>query len=69
MIVPVSATGKVCFTSNVPVDLVVDVNGWTLEGAGFVPVTPTRVFDTRPGTPPALRTVAKVKVGPRHRSR
>jgi hypothetical protein len=30
----------------------------------FNPVTPTRVFDTRAGTPPALRNVAKGRVGP-----
>ena len=30
----------------------------------FNPVTPARVFDTRAGTPPALREVAKGRVGP-----
>ncbi|MBK5332182.1 MAG: hypothetical protein JJD93_09435 [Ilumatobacteraceae bacterium] len=31
--------------------------------ADFIPVDPTRVFDTRPESPPALRVVDKVKVG------
>ena len=32
----------------------------------FNPVTPTRVFDTRVGTPAHLRDVAKLRVGPNH---
>ena len=64
VILPVSARGTVCFSSSTPVDIVVDVNGWFRADAGFVPVTPTRVFDTRQGTPAALRAVAKQLVGP-----
>ncbi len=64
VLTPVSASGSVCFTSDVPTYLVVDVNGWFKSPSGFTPVTPTRVFDTRPGTPVALRSVAQVRVGP-----
>ena len=64
VILPVSARGTVCFSSSTPVDIVVDVNGWFRAAAGFVPVTPTRVYDTRSGTPAALRPVAKQLVGP-----
>jgi hypothetical protein len=64
VLVPVSPEGTVCFTANQPVDLAVDVNGWFASDAGLTPVTPTRVFDTRPNTPEALRTVDEVKVGP-----
>jgi hypothetical protein len=56
VIVPVGDDGHVHFYSSVGVDLVADVLGWvTADGAAsrttglFVPVKPTRVFDTRPG--------------------
>jgi hypothetical protein len=62
VIAPVSADGHVCFYSNAPTDLVVDVNGWYATGNGFNRVDPTRVFDTRPGEP-ALLPVDKIKVG------
>ena len=59
-----SAAGTVCFYSPVPVDLVVDLNGWFFAGPGFTPVV------ARPGvrhpsgqSPSALRTVPKVQVG------
>jgi hypothetical protein len=62
-IVPVSATGTVCFFSNVPADIVVDINGWLTAGRGFTGVAPKRVFDTRPAnSPDALRTVPKTPV-------
>ena len=65
VITPVSATGTVCFASSVTTDLVVDVNGWFYTPAGFHPVEPDRVLDTRPGTSPdALLVVPKVKIGP-----
>ena len=62
-VVPVSATGTVCFYSLVPTDIVVDINGWLSAGRGFTAVTPKRVFDTRPGnSPDALRVVPKTPV-------
>ena len=64
IIAPVSATGTVCFYSQAPVDLVVDVNGWFAAGSAFTPVAPDRLFDTRAGeSPAAVRTVAKNRVG------
>jgi hypothetical protein len=63
-ITPVSPTGTVCFASSVDTHLVVDVNGWFQAPSGFTTTTPTRVFDTRPGTPPSLRIVDQVRVGP-----
>ena len=64
VIVPVSATGTVCFFANAPVDLVVDVNGWFASGDGFTAAGPQRLFDTRRGeSPAAVITVAKTKVG------
>lgn len=65
VITPVSATGTVCFASSVDTDVIVDVNGWFYTPAGFNPVEPDRVLDTRPGTSPdALLVVPKVKIGP-----
>jgi hypothetical protein len=55
----------VCFFASQPVDVIVDINGWFVAGAGFVPVGPERVFDTRPAeSPAALRTVAATQVSP-----
>ncbi len=50
--VPVGADGNVCVFTNVSVDVIVDVTGTFSAGGGlrFVPVTPTRVVDTRDGT-------------------
>ncbi|MEP7203949.1 MAG: Ig-like domain-containing protein [Ilumatobacteraceae bacterium] len=63
VVAPVSASGMVCFYSNTPTDIIVDVNGWFATGAAYTPVGPKRVFDTRPGnSPAALRTVPKTKV-------
>ncbi|CAM8656910.1 hypothetical protein MCEKE4_01934 [Acidimicrobiia bacterium] len=62
VIAPVSAQGDVCFYSQAPVHLLADVNGWFAEGASFTSVSPSRVFDTRPGEG-GLRTVSKQKVG------
>jgi Ca2+-binding RTX toxin-like protein len=63
VIAPLSSTGTICFFSNVPTDLIVDINGWFAPGAGFNTVTPARVLDTRPGLDGLLH-VDKSKVGP-----
>jgi len=49
VIVPVSATGTVCFYVYGQADLIADVNGWFAGGSGFNSLAPTRVFDTRSG--------------------
>jgi hypothetical protein len=50
VIVPVDGNGEVCFeTSGAGADLIADVNGWFAVGAGFAPLVPSRVFDTRSG--------------------
>ncbi len=67
VVAPVSASGAVCFYSLVPVDLIVDVNGWFAADSDFAAVGPDRVFDTRPGeSPGALRSVTASKVGGEH---
>jgi hypothetical protein len=62
VIAPLSTTGHVCFFSNVPTDILVDVNGWYSGGVGFNAVAPARVLDTRAGQNGVLN-VAKTKVG------
>jgi hypothetical protein len=59
-IVPVSALGIDVFASS-STHLIVDVFGWftgasapASDGGLFVPVTPTRLFDTRPSLRPAI---------------
>jgi peptidoglycan hydrolase-like amidase len=59
VIVPVSATGTVCFYVYGQADLIADVNGWFAGGSGFNALAPTRVFDTRSG----LGGVPVAKVG------
>jgi subtilisin family serine protease len=44
-----SSTGSLCFYSNVAVDIIADVNGSLLDGNGFNPTAPSRLFDTRSG--------------------
>jgi hypothetical protein len=44
-----SDTGTLCFYSNVAVDIIADVNGSLLDGNGFNPTAPSRLFDTRSG--------------------
>jgi len=41
------ADGSVCVTSNVAIDVVVDVQGWFGAGSPYHPIVPTRVRDTR----------------------
>jgi len=65
VIAPVSPSGALCFYSYAPADIIVDINGWFPATSSFHPVSPSRVFDTRPGeSADAIRTVAKQKVGP-----
>lgn len=62
-IVPLQG-GKMCLYSYADVDILVDVNGFyraASDGAGFVPMRPARLLDTRPAAVPALRT-GKVRV-------
>lgn len=64
VITPLSSTGTVCFFSSHPVHLIADVNGWFASGLAFVPVSPQRVIDTRPGfSPEALVTVGTARIG------
>ncbi len=44
-----SNSGTLCFYSNVAVDIIADINGSLLDGSGFNPTAPSRLFDTRSG--------------------
>jgi subtilisin family serine protease len=59
VIVPVDNSGRICFHVYGIAHVIVDVNGWFASGAGFTPVAPSRVMDTRDGTGP----VAAARVG------
>ena len=63
VIAPVSASGEVCFYARGTSDLIVDINGYFLSGAGFTPTNPSRIADTRSGSDQGIRTVTKTKVG------
>jgi hypothetical protein len=63
VIAPVSASGEVCFYARGTTDLIVDINGYFLSGAGFTPTAPTRIADTRAGSAQGTRTVTKTKIG------
>jgi hypothetical protein len=49
VIARLSSTGSLCFYSNIAVDIIADVNGSLLDGNGFNPTAPSRLFDTRSG--------------------
>ena len=50
VIVPLDSNGYVCFFVYGRADVIVDVNGWFGVNAGFYPVNPVRVADTRTGS-------------------
>jgi hypothetical protein len=62
VIAPVSAQGEVCFYSQSPTHILADVSVSDSSLNSFTSVTPSRVFDTRPGQS-GIRSVSKVKVG------
>ncbi len=49
VIAPLSASGTVCFYVYGTAHLLADVSGWVPAGAGFNPLTPVRILDTRGG--------------------
>ncbi|MFZ9541653.1 MAG: S8 family serine peptidase, partial [Ilumatobacteraceae bacterium] len=52
VIVPVDNLGRICFHVYGTAHVIVDVNGWFASSAGFTPVAPSRVMDTRDGSGP-----------------
>ena len=64
VIAPVSPSGTICFFSNTPAHVIADINGYFPTGAGYTPVAPKRVADTRPGREPG-RTVERRRAADR----
>jgi subtilisin family serine protease len=50
VVAKVGSVGRVCLYSNASTHLLVDVNGFYPAGSSFVPLSPARLADTRPGT-------------------
>jgi PKD repeat protein len=63
VIAPLSAAGEICLFSSADTHLLADINGWFASGAGFAPVAPTRLFDTRPGEAQGAIPVTKQQYG------
>jgi hypothetical protein len=63
VIAPLSANGELCFYSRATTDLVADVNGWFRADNGFHPLTPLRVFDSRPSEPQGAVAITKQRYG------
>lgn len=64
VVVPLSADGEICVYANTPTHVVVDISGWFAVEAGFGPVGPIRLVDTRPAYLQGEITVTKQLVGP-----
>jgi hypothetical protein len=61
--VPLGASGTVCFSSPSTTHLLADIAGWYgSNGAGFNPVVPSRLLDTREGVgaPSGVRVAGSV---------
>jgi hypothetical protein len=65
VIAPLSATGELCFFSNVSADIVVDIAGWFATKSSYIAAeSPARAFDTRSKvSPDALLDVPKGRMG------
>ena len=60
----VGAGGKVCVYSSQATDVIADLSGWFAADAGFYPLMPVRVADTRAGEPVVFPS-QKVRLGAR----
>jgi hypothetical protein len=49
-IVKLSADGRVCFVSDKPTHLIADVTAFSTPTAPFSPITPARIFESRPAS-------------------
>lgn len=50
VIAPLGGNGSLCVHASAPTDVLVDVTGWFSPAAGFTPLTPRRLVDTRATT-------------------
>ena len=59
----VSPTGEFCVYSSVQTNLIADINSWSAPNAGYAPLAPQRLVDTRASSPQGAITVQKKKYG------
>jgi len=59
----VSPTGEICVYSSAQTNLIADINSWSATNAGYAPLTPQRLVDTRALSPQGAITVVKKKYG------
>jgi uncharacterized delta-60 repeat protein len=59
----VSPTGEICVYSSAQTNLIADINSWSAINAGYAPLTPQRLVDTRARSPQGAITVVKKKYG------
>ena len=59
----VSPTGEICVYSSAQTNLIADINSWSAPNAGYAPLTPQRLVDTRARSPQGAITVVKKKYG------
>ena len=57
-ITKLSATGQLCIYNKTATDLIVDLIGYTQGTTDYVPITPTRILDTREGWQPSCGWIA-----------
>ena len=59
----VSPAGEICIYSSANTNLIADINSWSAPNAGYAPVSPQRLFDTRALSPQGAISVIKKKYG------
>ena len=59
----VSPTGEICVYSSAQTNLIADINSWSAPNAGYEPLSPQRLVDTRARSPQGAITVVKKKYG------
>jgi uncharacterized delta-60 repeat protein len=59
----VSPTGEICVYSSAKTNLIADIIGWSAPNAGYEPLSPQRILDTRALSPQGAITVEKKKYG------
>jgi len=59
----VSPTGEICVYSSAQTNLIADINSWSATNAGYAPLSPQRLVDTRARSPQGAITVVKKKYG------
>jgi uncharacterized delta-60 repeat protein len=59
----VSPTGEICVYSSAKTNLIADINAWSAPNAGYEPISPQRLLDTRALSPQGAISVVKKKYG------